>query len=126
MASGEEIIAIVEEWPEEKDPNIIIKQPLRIAYVEDAESGMEYLSFRPWVLDQLQDGIFQSVNLMQVIAKCTPTPDSIEKYVFALEKYMGSLSEESELRNMIFEDDLNTDSESMTGITHEINQKRLV
>jgi hypothetical protein len=75
LASGEEIICEVVDWPEEDDEeaeSIIIRNAFMIVSAEDWQSSTRYYTFRPFMMYQERSDQLIGLNINHITSMANP------------------------------------------------------
>lgn len=98
LSSGEEIVCEVIEWPHDDDDggtsDLVVRNVHKIVALEQSISGARMYTFRPWMVYQEGDEIFQTINWNHIIGEANPTEKVLEYYFVAV-KGGGDADEEA-------------------------------
>ena len=83
LTSGDEIICEVIDWVDDEGPMVVVRNPLRVITVDKAD-GMRYHIFRPYMVMQLEEGVFQTLNSDHIIIEGTPVKEVVKEYYNAI------------------------------------------
>lgn len=83
MTNGDEIICEVVEWDEEDSPAIVIRNALKIETLSRVDGNRVHI-LRPWMIFQIGEGVFQTLNSDHVMAEASPTDEVIKEYYRAV------------------------------------------
>lgn len=97
LANGEEIVCEVIEWDNEETEQIVIRNCLEVCYI--MQEGSRMCTLRPWMLQQVQNEYFQTINSGHITAEATPAQETLESWKETVEYFT-----ESKLGEFDFED----------------------
>lgn len=82
LSSGEEIVCEVLEWPnvEEDEADIVVRNVFKIVAIEQNESGNRFYVFKPWMIFQDEEGMFQLINNNHITGEGNPSQKLLEQY----------------------------------------------
>jgi len=85
MASGEEMICEVIEWPDENSKELIVRNAmmLTISWTEDED---QIYGLRPWMTMQENHLNYMLVNTDHVVSTCKPAPMFAKEYIDAVDE----------------------------------------
>lgn len=102
LTSGEEIICEVIEWPEEDDEgkwsDMVVRNVYKIVALDQNTSGARYYTFRPWMIYQEGEDVFQTLNWEHIIGEGNPTEKLLEQYFMSIK---GESPDEEEAKREI-------------------------
>lgn len=89
LTNGEEIITEVLEWPGIDDDSteladMVVRNTYKIVAIDQTIDGHRYYTFRPWMIYQEGDDVYQTINVNHIIGEANPTEKLLEQYVIAL------------------------------------------
>ena len=88
LSSGEEILVEIVEWDNQEDAAIIVKNALEIHFMQTPSGAMRLCTLRPYMVGQVEDGLFQSINAEMVVAQATPTREILTNYRETIDEHM--------------------------------------
>jgi len=81
-ASGDEIVCEVIEWDSNDDPALVVRNILQIVSVE-SRSG-RYHMLRPYMSFQIDDSMYQTINVDHISITALPSVEILEQYKTAV------------------------------------------
>ena len=111
MANGDEIVCEVLEWATDLEPEIVIRKAYKVVQVDDPIRGMRYFTLRPWMIYQVGDDIFNTVNPNHIVSEGNPHPQLLHQYQTAIR--------ESEKQDEEFEDRVTAIAEKLEGMIED-------
>ena len=78
LSSGDEICCEVIEWNDETTDLIVVRNCLEILYM--MHEGFRVCTMRPYMLQQIHDGVFQTINSMHITIDARPTDETIKHW----------------------------------------------
>ena len=88
LTTGDEIICEVVEWDDDEGPAVVIRNALKLITI-DREDGIRYHVFRPFMIMQLEEDTFQSLNSEHILVEATPVEEVVKEYYNAINKEQG-------------------------------------
>ena len=82
LTNNDEVIADVIEQSEEGD--LVVRSALKIFQVEDADQGIRYYSFKPWISFNDNMDEIAILNIGHIIVENAPSDMLVDHYVKAL------------------------------------------
>lgn len=117
MANGDEIICEVLEWASEIDPDMVVRKAFKVVQVDDPIRGVRYFTLRPWMLYQIGDEIFNTINTNHIVSEGNPGPQLLHQYQTAIretekqdEEFEERVTAMAEKLEDMMEDTINKDS----------------
>jgi 23S rRNA maturation mini-RNase III len=117
MANGDEIVCEVIEWASEVDPDMVVRKAFKVVQIDDPIRGIRYFTLRPWMLYQIGDEIFNTINTNHIVSEGNPSPQLLHQYKNAIsetekqdEEFEERVAAISEKIEGMMEDSINKDS----------------
>lgn len=79
LVSGEEIVCEVVDFDDEDGPAIVIRNALKIETINRMDGHRVHI-FRPWMIFQVGEDIFQTLNGDMVLAEASPADEVLKEY----------------------------------------------
>lgn len=79
LTSGDEIICEVLQEPEGEDPNLVVRNAMKIYTFENPE-GTRFYSFRPWMTYQDSKECMQLLNYAHIVGEAKPAEALVIQY----------------------------------------------
>lgn len=79
LTSGDEIICEVLQEPEGEDPNLVVRNAMKIYMFENPE-GTRFYSFRPWMTYQDSKEYMQLLNYAHIVGEAKPAEALVIQY----------------------------------------------
>ena len=111
MANGDEIVCEVLEWASEVDPDMVVRKVFKVVQIDDPIRGIRYFTLRPWMLYQIGDEIFNTINTNHIVSEGNPSPQLFHQYQTAIR--------ETEKQDEEFEERVAAMSEKLEGMIEE-------
>jgi 23S rRNA maturation mini-RNase III len=111
MANGDEIICEVLEWASEVDPDMVVRKAFKVVQIDDPIRGIRYFTLRPWMLYQIGDEIFNTINTNHIVSEGNPSPQLFHQYQTAIR--------ETEKQDEEFEERVTAMAEKLEGMMEE-------
>ena len=111
MANGDEIVCEVLEWASEVDPDMIVRKAFKVVQIDDPIRGIRYFTLRPWMLYQIGDEIFNTINTNHIVSEGNPSPQLFHQYQTAIR--------ETEKQDEEFEERVTAMAEKLEGMIEE-------
>ena len=111
MANGDEIVCEVLEWASEVDPDMVVRKAFKVVQIDDPIRGIRYFTLRPWMLYQIGDEIFNTINTNHIVSEGNPSPQLLHQYQTAIR--------ETEKQDEEFEERVAAMSEKLEGMMEE-------
>jgi len=108
MANGDEIICEVLEWASEVDPDMVVRKAFKVVQIDDPIRGIRYFTLRPWMLYQIGDEIFNTINTNHIVSEGNPSPQLFHQYQTAIR--------ETEKQDEEFEERVTAMAEKLEGM----------
>jgi len=70
LTTGEEIVCEILEWNDEETDLIVIRHAVEIQYI--VKDSYRMCTMRPWMLQQVQNEMFQTLSANHVVADARP------------------------------------------------------
>lgn len=83
MTNGDEIICEVIDWADDEGPGIVIRNALKIETLSRVD-GTRIHVLKPWIIFQVGEGIFQTLNSDHVMLEASPTEEVVKEYYRAI------------------------------------------
>lgn len=125
LASGEEIVCEVLEWPDVdgESADIVVRNILKVvAYDQPQAVTGRYYTFVPWMVFQDEENMFQLINYNHIIGEANPSARLFEQYLNVVRIKTGDSDESTNDVKKQLEDYLNqmrvalsTGSDTLTG-----------
>ena len=117
MANGDEIVCEVLEWASEVDPDMVVRKAFKVVQIDDPIRGIRYFTLRPWMLYQIGDEIFNTINTNHIVSEGNPSPQLFHQYQTAIretekqdEEFEERVTAMAEKLEDMMEDTINKDS----------------
>jgi len=111
MANGDEIVCEVLEWASEVDPDMVVRKAFKVVQIDDPIRGIRYFTLRPWMLYQIGDEIFNTINTNHIVSEGNPSPQLFHQYQTAIR--------ETEKQDEEFEERVTAMAEKLEGMMEE-------
>ncbi len=111
MANGDEIVCEVLEWASEVDPDMVVRKAFKVVQIDDPIRGIRYFTLRPWMLYQIGEEIFNTINTNHIVSEGNPSPQLLHQYKTAIR--------ETEKQDEEFEERVNAMSEKLEGMMED-------
>lgn len=100
LTSGEEVVCEVLEWPnvDEDESDIVVRNVFKIVSVEQTDIGNRYYTFKPWMVFQDEEGMFQLINNNHITGEANPSQKLLEQYFTILKAESSTDESESAAR----------------------------
>ena len=111
LNGGSEILADVIEYDSAEDAAMVVRNVLELHYLYNPETHLRIVTMRPFMMGQVDVGLFQTINSEQIIAIATPTPEVIDSYMEVLKEYIKPDDEDQVFENALLhvdEDELDS------------------
>ena len=86
LTNDDEIICEVLEWDTEENAAMVMRAPLRIIQGVDAERGIRFFAFRPWMGFAEDPELLHTVNSSHIIGEVTPSETLLKHYATTIQK----------------------------------------
>ena len=83
MTNGDEIICEVIDWADDEGPGIVIRNALKIE-TADRGDGTRIHILKPWIIFQIGEGIFQTLNSDHIMLEASPKEEVLKEYYRAI------------------------------------------
>lgn len=93
LVSGQEIITDVVEWDSPDEAGLVIRNAFELHYLYNPDTHMRVCTMRPFMMGQIEEGLFQSLNADLILAMANPTMEVIDSYKETLREYLKPLDE---------------------------------
>lgn len=110
LASGEEIVCEVLEWPDidGESADIVVRNILKIvAYDQPQTATGRYYTFVPWMVFQDEENMFQLINYNHIVGEANPSARLFEQYLNVVRIKTGDSDESTSEVKKQLEDYLN-------------------
>lgn len=88
LANGDEIVCEVIEWNDDEEEMIVIRNALEVCYI--MHEGTRMCSLRPWMLQQVQNEYFQTINSGHITADAKPADETCASWKETIEYFTKS------------------------------------
>lgn len=92
LATGEEIICEVLEWNDDSTDLIVVRNVLEIQYI--VKETFRMCTMRPYMLQQIQNEYFQTLNAMHITMDAKPAEETVESWRETCSYFLPSEEEE--------------------------------
>ena len=100
MITGEEILCEVVDFDDEDGPAIVIRNALRVETINRMDGNRVHV-LRPWMVFQLGDDIFQTLNGDMVVAEASPADEVLKEYYRSVKAENGEDTSDDTLEDYI-------------------------
>lgn len=100
MVNGDEIVCEVVDWEDEEGPGIVIRNALKIETLNRVDGNRIHI-LKPWMIFQIGEGIFQTLNSDHVMVEASPSDDVVKEYYRAINFENNEEVDEEKLENYI-------------------------
>ena len=88
LTNDDEIICEVLEWDTDENAAMVMRAPLRIIQGVDAERGIRFFAFRPWMGFAEDPELLHTVNASHIIGEVTPSDALLKHYGATIKKML--------------------------------------
>ena len=88
LTNDDEIICEVLEWDTDENAAMVMRAPLRIIQGVDAERGIRFFAFRPWMGFAEDPELLHTVNASHIIGEVTPSDTLLRHYGATIKKML--------------------------------------
>lgn len=92
LATGEEIICEVLEWNDDSTDLIVVRNVLEIQYI--VKETFRMCTMRPYMLQQIQNEYFQTLNAMHITMDAKPAEETIASWQETCSYFLPTEEEE--------------------------------
>lgn len=84
LSTGDEIVCEVVDEPEDDDPNIVIRNAMKVFTIEGPD-GTRYHTFRPWMTYQDRQSYLQLLNVNHIVGESKPSEMLVQQFMKAIQ-----------------------------------------
>jgi 23S rRNA maturation mini-RNase III len=90
---------------------MVVRKAFKVVQVDDPIRGIRYFTLRPWMLYQIGDEIFNTINTNHIVSEGNPSPQLFHQYQTAIR--------ETEKQDEEFEKRVTAMAEKLEGMMEE-------
>ena len=105
LSNGDEIICEVLLWNNEETDAILARHAYIIVTVENAELGMRYFTFRPWMTYMDDPSKVLNLNSALIVGECIPTGLLFDNYTLTVDNaYKDTTPDDKDMLDKLYQD----------------------
>ena len=104
LSNDDEIVCEVLEWNNEENDAIIVRNVMKVVFMEDFEKGIRFYAFRPWMVFVDDPSEVHTINSGHIVAEITPSADILKHYVKSLNEINEQLKVKKKRKMMSLDD----------------------